>query len=84
MTLQFADKSVPYRVFIQDIAAQLAYNLKQDNSDPEYISQNQAFRIFGRKQVERWRNTGKVSPTRRKHKLEYRTADLRLLQRTGA
>lgn len=84
MTLQFADKSVPYRVFIQDVAAQLAYNLRQDNSDPEYISQNHAFRLFGRKQVERWRNTGKVSPIRRVQKLEYRTADLRLLQRTGA
>ena len=84
MTLQFSDKSVPYRVFIQDVSAQIAYNLREDNSDPEYISQNQAFRTFGRKQVERWRNTGKVSPIRRVQKLEYRTADLRLLQRTGA
>ena len=83
MTIQFADKSVPYLAFIQDVAAHLAYNLKQDNSDPEYISQNQAFRIFGRKQVERWRNAGKVSPIRRLRKLEYRTAELRLLQRTG-
>ena len=84
MFLQFSDKSVPYRVFVQDVAAQLASYLNQDNEDPEYISQNQAFRIFGRKQVERWRNTGKVSPIRRVQKLEYRTADLRLLQRTGA
>lgn len=84
MTFQFGDKSVPYRVFIKDMAAQLAYNLKEDKGDPEYITQNQAFRMFGRKQVERWRNTGKVSPIRRMHRLEYRTADLRLLQRTEA
>lgn len=84
MTFQFADKCVPYRVFIRDVAAQIAYYLRQDISDPEFISQNEAFRIFGRKQVERWRNTGKISPTRRGGKLEYRTADLRLLQRTGA
>ena len=82
MFLHFADKSIPYRVFIQDVAAQLAYNLRQDNLDPEYISQNQAFRLFGRKQVERWRNSGKISPLRRGQRLEYRTADLRLLQRT--
>ena len=81
MMIQFADKSIPYRVFVQDVAAQLAYNLKEDGSDPEFISQNQAFKIFGRRRVERWRNTGMVTPIRHLQKLEYRMADLRLLQR---
>lgn len=82
MNIQFVDKCVPYRVFVRDVAAQLAYNLRQDSADPEYISQRQAFTIFGRRQVERWRDTGLVSPLRRMQRLEYRTADLRLLQRT--
>lgn len=68
--LQFSDKSVPYGVFVKDVA------------DPEYISQRKAYEIFGRRNVERWRRQGKVSPCKRPGKLEYRTADLRLLQRT--
>lgn len=68
--LQFSDKSVPYGVFVKDEA------------DPEYISQRKAYEIFGRRNVERWRRQGKVSPCKRPGKLEYRTADLRLLQRT--
>ena len=80
--LQFADKSVPYQVFVEDVAAKVVYMLKQDKSDPEYVSQRKAFEIFGRRNVERWRKQGKVSPCKRPGKLEYLTADLRLLQRT--
>lgn len=80
--LQFADKSVPYRVFIRDVAAEVVSLLKQDSVLPEYISQRQAFSIFGRGNVERWRRLGKTSPCKRPGKLEYRTAELRLLQRT--
>lgn len=80
--IQFADKSVPYRVFIDDLAAKVADLLKKDKADPEYISQRKAFDMFGRANVERWRRQGKVSPCKRPGKLEYRTADLRLLQRT--
>lgn len=80
--LQFADKSVPYGVFVKDAAAEVAVLLQQFKDDPEYISQNKAFAIFGRANVERWRRQGKVTPCKRPGKLEYRTADLRLLQRT--
>ncbi|MDE6339590.1 MAG: hypothetical protein K2K97_07375 [Muribaculaceae bacterium] len=80
--LQFADKSVPYRVFVQDVAAEIVHLLKKDIQDPEYVSQRQAFEIFGRRNVERWRKLGKVSPCKRPGKLAYLTADLRLLQRT--
>ena len=80
--LQFADKSVPYRVFVQDVAAEVAILLQQFKDDPEYISQNKAFAIFGRANVERWRRQGKISPRKRPGKLEYLTADLRMLQRT--
>ena len=80
--LQFSDKSVPYGVFVKDVAAEVVNLLKKDEADPEYISQNRAFAMFGRANVERWRRQGKVSPCKRPGRLEYRTADLRLLQRT--
>lgn len=80
--LQFADKSVPYGVFVKDVAAEVVHLLKKDGADPDYVSQRKAFEMFGRRNVERWRRQGKVSPCKRPGKLEYRTADLRLLQRT--
>lgn len=82
MTLQFPDKSIPYAVFVRDVAAQIVNLLKKDETDPDYISQRKAYEIFGRANVERWRKKGKVSPCKRPGRLEYRTADLRLLQRT--
>lgn len=80
--LQFADKSVPYGVFEKDVAAEVVHLLKKDDADPDYVSQRKAFEMFGRRNVERWRRQGKVNPCKRPGKVEYRTADLRLLQRT--
>ena len=80
--LQFADKSVPYGVFVKDVAAEVAVLLQQFKDDPDYVSQRKAFEMFGRRNVERWRRRGKVNPCKRPGKVEYRTADLRLLQRT--
>ena len=82
MTIQFADKSIPYGVFVKDLAAEIVNLLKKDKTDPEYVSQRQAFAIFGRTNVERWRRQGKATPCKRPGKLEYCTAELRLLQRT--
>jgi hypothetical protein len=79
--LQFADKSVPYRIFVKDVAAEVVHLLKKDGDDPEYVSQRKAYEMFGRRNVERWRRKGEVSPCKRPGKLEYRTADLRHLQR---
>lgn len=80
--IEFSDKSVPYSDFVKDIAARVVSMLKTDNADPEYISQNKAFEMFGRGNVERWRKAGKVKPCKRPGKVEYLTAQLRLLQRT--
>lgn len=82
MTLQFADKSVKYSTFVDDVAARVVALLKKDNNDPDYISQRKAFEIFGRRNVERWRRLGRVKPSKRPGKVEYKTSDLRLLQRT--
>lgn len=79
--IQFADKSVPYDVFIRDVAAEVVHLLKIDEADPEYISQRKAYKIFGRRNVEQWRRQGKISPCKRPGRLEYQTATLRLLQR---
>lgn len=78
---QFLDKLIPYDIFLNDVAARIVKMLKSDRNDPEYISQRKAYEIFGRRNVERWRKQGKVEPCKRPGKLEYRTADLRLLQR---
>lgn len=80
--LQFSDNSVPYRVFVDDVAARVVALMKKDQSDPEFVSQRRAYEIFGRRNVERWRRLGKVKPCKRPGRLEYRTSELRLLQRT--
>lgn len=79
--MQFSDMIVPYERFITDVAARVAKCLKSDNNDPEYVSQRKAYEMFGRANVERWRKQGKVSAFKRPGKVEYRTADLRMLQR---
>lgn len=80
--LNFSDHLIPYDKFLTDIAARVVKMLKSDFKDPEFISQRKAYEMFGRANVERWRKQGKVQPYQRPGKLEYRTADLRLLQRT--
>lgn len=82
LRLEFIDKTVSYETFLQDLTARLARLMKSDAADPEFISQRTAYSIFGRKNVDRWRRAGKVQPSKRPGKVEYRMADLRLLQRT--
>lgn len=80
--LEFSNRLVKYEDFLNDIAARVVKLLKCDSNDPEYISQRQAFEMFGRANVERWKKQGKIVPCKRPGKVEYRTAELRLLQRT--
>lgn len=80
--LQFLDHLIPYETFLNDLASRVVALLKNDNDDPEYLSQRKAYEIFGRRNVERWRRQGKVEPIKRPGKVEYRTSDLRMLQRT--
>ena len=39
-------------------------------------------KLFGRRNVDRWRRQGKVVCYKRPGKVEYKTADLRMLQKT--
>lgn len=80
--IQFPDHMVPYDVFIKDLSARIVSLIKSDRDDPEYVSQRKAFSMFGRKNVERWRRLGKVVPSIRPGRVEYKTSELRLLQRT--
>ena len=81
-SFQFMDHLISYDTFINDLSARIVRLLKSDNNDPEFISQRKAYELFGRRNVERWKHQGKVVSYKRPGKVEYRTADLRLLQRT--
>jgi hypothetical protein len=59
--LNFSDMCVKYSTFLDDVAARVVHLLKHDANDPEFISQNKAFEMFGRGNVERWRKQGKVT-----------------------
>lgn len=72
--LNFSDMCVKYSTFLDDVAARVVHLLKHDANDPEFISQNKAFEMFGRGNVERWRKQGKVTAYKRPGKIEYRTA----------
>lgn len=78
--IQFSDKMVTYETFMNDLSARIVAQIKSTQNDPEYVSQKQAYRIFGRANVERWRRQDKVHPRRRPGKLEYSMVELRKLQ----
>jgi len=80
--MTFEDKSVSYETFVQNVAAKLTSFLKEDKNDTEYISTREAYKRFGRGNVERWRKQGKVEPCKRPGKTEYPLARLRELSRT--
>lgn len=79
--IYFSDKSVTYSTFVNDVAAAIVKMLSDIRSDSEVISQRQAYALFGRGNVDRWRRQGKIVPfSKRPGKIEYRTSELRLLQ----
>ena len=80
--IQFSDRLVSYETFMSDLSARVVRMMKSDAADSEYISQRTAYSIFGRRNVDRWKRNGKIQPYKRPGKIEYRMADLRLLQRT--
>ena len=79
--MQFSDKVVSYDTFLNDLASRLLLMMKQDKDDAEYVSQRQAFRMFGKGNVLRWDRKGKLTTRKRPGKIEYSTAELRHLQR---
>lgn len=77
MQLFFPDKVVTYETFLDDLSARVASRLQGMAKDPEYVSTRQAYQMFGRANVERWRKQGRITPCKRPGKVEYLTAELR-------
>lgn len=82
MELKFGDKSVTFDTFTTTVAAKLASYMKEDKNDPEYISQNEAFRRFHKGNVLRWREQNLIEPCKRPGKIEYPLSRLKELSRT--
>lgn len=62
--MQFCDKSVTYNQFVNDLASAVAMRMHQIEKGQLEISQAEAFRLFGRADVERWIKNGKIQPCR--------------------
>ena len=73
----FADKSVTYEQFIEELATRLAEKITLANNGELEVSQNKAYKMFGRCDVDRWIKSGKLQPSRiSPGKIRYRLADL--------
>lgn len=80
--IQFADKCVPYEVFVKDLAREIV-TLQTDalRMPNDIVSQNKAFKLFGEGNVRRWVKEEKLVPvSKRPGKIEYRVFDLKRLQ----
>lgn len=79
--IEFKDHLVPYKTLVRDLAAEVVSMMKNDECDPIYVSQRMAYKMFGRGNVDRWRREGNIEPCFRPGKVEYKTSELRFLQR---
>ena len=61
---QFLDTTVTYDQFITDLATKIALKMHQVEKGQLEISQAQAYKMFGRADVERWVKNGKIEPVR--------------------
>lgn len=82
VSFDFPDRSVSYETFLEDLSSLIVRKMQQAEADPDTVSQRKAYALFGRGNVDRWRREGRVQPCKRPGKVEYFTADLRLLQKT--
>lgn len=60
----FSNASVSYEQFTTELATKIALKLYQIEKGELEISQSQAFKMFGRSDVERWIKNGKLIPAR--------------------
>lgn len=80
--ISFPDRMVSYDTFMNDLAHRVAAAIVEQREMPEYVSQRKAYTLFGRGNVDRWRKQGRINPCKRPGKVEYRTAELQVLQHT--
>ncbi len=76
MTIAFTDMEVSYDKFINDVASRMVAIMREEARKPEFVSQREASRLFGRANVERWRDRGLVKPIKRPGRMDYRYTDL--------
>ena len=78
--LQFADLTVTFEQFVDLLATKVALRIHQVEKGQLEISQAQAYRLFGRADVDRWVKNGKLKPVRiSPGKKRYRLVDLQEL-----
>ena len=58
--MHFSDTTVSYLQFVDDLATKIALRVHQIEKGQLEVSQAQAFRMFGRADVERWIKNGKL------------------------
>ena len=79
-TLQFADRNVTLNQFIDLLATKVALRMHQIEKGQLEVSQSQAYKMYGRADVERWIKNGKLQPVRiSPGKKRYRLVDLQEL-----
>ena len=78
--IQFIDKTVTFEQFVDALATKVALRMHQVEKGQLEISQAQAFKLFGRADVERWVKNGKLVPSRiSPGKKRYKLVDLQKL-----
>ena len=78
--LDFSDRSIPYDVFLRDVATTVVSMLREQKDEPEFVSKRRAYELFGRGNVDRWLRNEEIMPHIRPGKIELKMAELRVLQ----
>jgi hypothetical protein len=80
IVLRFTDQTVTFDQFVDMLATKVALRIHQVEKGQLEISQAQAFKLFGRADVERWVKNGKLEPSRiSPGKKRYKLVDLQKL-----
>ena len=78
--LEFINKSVTFEQFVDVLATKVALRIHQIEKGQLEISQAQAYKLFGRADVERWVKSGKIEPVRiSPGKRRFKLVDLQML-----
>lgn len=78
--IQFGDHTVSFEQFVDSLATKVALRMHQIEKGQFEISQRQAYKMFGKSDVQRWIKNGKLEPVRiSPGKKRYRLIDLQQL-----
>ena len=78
--LEFINKPVTFEQFVDVLATKVALRIHQIEKGQLEISQAQAYKLFGRADVERWVKSGKIEPVRiSPGKKRFKLVDLQML-----